>query len=177
MFLQLESKLNLHFKVNVPFLLVLIYLLCLNPEASRTLSLFLYKISVRRFDFIFFWGKQFGFRTVAGFWFNRCICQYPRNSFFLTFLTSFYFFFFVYRLLKPPYRLKGLLDRIVRSPTGPSYYPSLKLSAAAALPLNSGGGPSAVVKPVGPPPAASQLPWFGANSNPGDPWPVPCGAA
>ena len=112
MFLQLESKLNLHFKVNVPFLLVLIYLLCLNPEASRTLFFFIYKISVRRFDFIFFWGKQFGFRTVAGFWFNRCICQYPRNSFFLTFLTSFYFFFFVYRLLKPPYRLKGLLDRI-----------------------------------------------------------------
>ena len=38
MFLQLESK---HFKMNVPFLLVLIYLLCLNPETPRTIFFFL----------------------------------------------------------------------------------------------------------------------------------------
>ena len=116
MFLQLESRLYFHFKMNVPFLLVLIYLLCLNPETSRTIVFFFNNISVRRFDLIFFFGKQSKFRTAASLWANRCICQYPRGSFFFTFLTSFYFFFFVYRLLKPPYSLKELLDRIVARP-------------------------------------------------------------
>ena len=37
------------------------------------------------------------------FWANNCICQYPRGSFSLTFLTSLYFFVFDCRLLISAY--------------------------------------------------------------------------
>ena len=115
MFLPLILKFKLYFKMNVMILLVLIYFLWPNPEKSRTSFFFSVRLHCVASLCFFFVGKQSRLRKDACLFAKRCICQYPRGSFFFTFLTSFYFFFFNYRLLISAYRLKEVLDRIVLS--------------------------------------------------------------
>ena len=118
MFLPLILKFKLYFKMNVMILLVLIYFLWPNPEKSRTSFFFSVRLHCVASLCFFFVGKQSRLRKDACLFAKRCICQYPRGSFFFTFLTSFYFFFFNYRLLISAYRLKEVLDRIASGDRG-----------------------------------------------------------
>ena len=89
-------------------LLVLIYVLCLYPETSRTVSFLFYKISVQRFDIFFLLesnpNSDFEPLLVFKFWPKDASASIPEAPFSLHFLHPFTFTFSFYRLLKPPYR-------------------------------------------------------------------------
>ena len=89
MFLHFKPKPNLHFKMNVQFLLVLICLLCQNPEKSRTSFFFLIRFQCVVSTYFFFRGKQSGFRTATSLWSNETLSSFP-----LHFLDSFFLFLF-----------------------------------------------------------------------------------